>query len=68
MKNKVMFDGFILGMEESGGKHVKTDENFVYFKVEIGSNLDREEALQRSKTLFMNQFGLGIKIARVKEL
>jgi hypothetical protein len=68
MKNKIMLDGFIQGTEACGAKHIKTDENFVYFKVKIGSTMDDDVALQKAKKVFGDNFGLGIKIAKVKEL
>jgi hypothetical protein len=60
--------GMILGMEKLGAKLVKSDQEFVFFDVIIGSEIDDEKKLKNAKSAFQSILGLGIKIRRVKEV
>lgn len=47
-----------------GGKHIKTDEFYVYFDILRHSDIDDEKKLLRAKHAFNKTFGLGLKIRR----
>tara|TARA_R110002020_G_scaffold40164_2_gene118902 strand:+ start:204 stop:410 length:207 start_codon:yes stop_codon:yes gene_type:complete len=61
-----LFKGMIIGIEEMGAKLIKYDLLDLFFEVKIGSQIDDQERLKRSKDAFLKTFGLGMKIKRVK--
>ena len=65
MNNLTTLNGMILGMVEMGAKFVKIDKFHVFFDIPMGSDIDNDEKLKRSKHAFTKMFGLGLKINRI---
>ena len=65
MKSSNLLQGMIQGMESMGAKYIKTDGFHLYFTIKIGSDIDDDVKLKRSKDAFWQSFALGLKIKRI---
>jgi hypothetical protein len=65
MKN-YHYKGLLLGMEQMGAKHIKTDFDSVYFEIKKGSSIDDKGKLSRANQAFIGTLGLTIKVKRIE--
>lgn len=64
MEDLILLRGNILGMEKMGAKFVKMDDEFVFFDIPKGSEIDDTEKLKTMKRLFKESFDLGLKVRK----
>lgn len=62
MEDLILLKGTILGMENMGAKFVKMDDQFVFFDIPKGSEIDDKEKLKIVKQPFKELFGIGLKV------
>lgn len=48
-----------------GAKYIKTDGFYLYFTINIVSDIDNDLKLKKAKYAFWKSFGLGLKIKRI---
>lgn len=66
MDTKTLLKAMIDAIEQMGGQFVKVDHFDFYFNIVIGSQIDDEVKLKRTKDALMKSFGLGLKIRKIK--
>lgn len=58
----------ILGVEMLDAKYIKKDDDFIYFNVKKGGQLDDKSRQKIANHAFNDQFGLRLKIRLVDKL
>jgi len=65
IKQDIIIQGIIEGMSEMGASFDKVDDTHFYFTINKGSEIDNNDKLVRSKDIFKEMYGRGLKVRRV---
>jgi len=65
MDNNLIANGMVKGMEMMGAKFIKSNSNYLFFDIKIGSEIDNQEKLKNAKDAFVKILGVSIKVRKV---
>jgi len=65
MGNITTLKGMIKEMEAMGAEYVKTDGFNLFFNISKNSEIDDNDKLKRAKEVFIQMFGLKLRVRRI---
>lgn len=68
MISPVMLKGIIIGVEDLGGKFYKIESDKIYFFILKNSKMDTEIAINKTKDVLKDLFGLKLFIKKIDNL